>query len=203
MNIYVSKYMSGKMQGIHSISTSVLANPVCRARRKNPNSICSHCYAVNTLNRYHAAERHYAENFHLLNDHLLTAGEIPVINASIFRLESFGDLASPTQAENYLRIASANPWCTFAIWTKNPGFMDKAIRRAGKPKNLICILSSEKLNCVSQAYRNYAWVDHVFTVYDKEHKPDAEINCGARSCMGCRRCYTLGNEEFFISERLK
>ena len=200
--LFISTNMSGKMSDIWGLSTSVLENHICALRRGDPESICSKCFAAATVGRYHALQRHMDDNYHLLQN-ILPDEDLPIIPADIFRLESFGDLGSVNQALNYLRICELNPTCTFALWTKNPGFLDKAIRRAGKPKNLICILSSPKLDIITDQYPRFDWLGHVFTVYHDWAKPDEEINCGARSCRGCMRCYTLGNDEFFISERLK
>ena len=38
----------------------------------------------------------------------------------------------------------------------------------------------------------YPFVSKLFTCYDKEYlkeHPEVDINCGARSCMLCQRCY--------------
>jgi hypothetical protein len=195
--------MTGKMSGINSLSTSAAVNPICKARAADPTSVCSKCYAMASLKRFSGLRDHTARNFEILNAGLIPADEIPVINSGIFRLEAFGDLGSAVHAANYLQIAALNPWCTFALWTKNPGFLDAAIKKYGKPANLICILSSDKLNTVTDSYKRYDWADHVFTVYTKDAMEDFNINCGSRDCLHCRRCYTVGNTEFFINERLK
>lgn len=52
--------MSGKMTGITCLSTSVLCNPFCAARRKNADCICSKCYAAATCSRYSALEKKHA-----------------------------------------------------------------------------------------------------------------------------------------------
>ena len=106
--VHVSDYMSGKMEGIPSISTSCLENPICRARMENGESVCSHCFAAATLDRYTAA------------------------------------------GENHF--------------------------------------------------------DHIFTVFDKKTADfygDGFINCGARDCATCRRCYGKNPQEFNVKELLK
>lgn len=202
--IHVSYGMSGKMAGIPSISTSVLHNPTCQARAKIAGSICSKCYAASTVKRYGALRGHLALNLGRLANADLTPAQIPYINGAICRFESFGDLANVTHAKNYIRIAAENPHCVFTLWTKNPGFVKSAIDELGKPQNLIVILSSFHLNKVDSAAA-FPFVDHVFTVYDKAtiEREGIQINCGARDCMTCRRCYTLGNADFYISEKLK
>jgi hypothetical protein len=44
----------------------------------------------------------------------------------------------------------------------------------------------------------------VFTVYDKAYSKqhNVEINCGARNCLTCHKCYEH-NDIFFVNETLK
>lgn len=202
--VFVSK-PSGKMSGIPTITTSMLCNPICAKRSQNESSVCSHCYAKRGLAIYPAARVRYEENTLQLSGHDLQQFEIPYINSTIARFESHGDLINVTHAKNYIRIANANPWCTFAIWTKNAGFLNFAIRELGKPENLICILSSDTLNTPTESYKRFPWVDKVFTVYDKQYlqNESVSINCGAKSCLTCRKCYTKSDPDFFINEILK
>ena len=202
--VHVSRGMSGKMAGILAISTSVIENAVCQARAKIKGSVCEKCFALSTVKRYGALAAHLALNLERLAGADLTPAQVPYINGTLCRFEAFGDLANVTHAKNYIRIAAANPHCTFALWTKNPGFLKKAIDELGKPANLIVVLSSFHLNKIDSAAA-FPFVDHVFTVYDAEtiERENVEINCGARDCMGCRRCYTVGNADFYISEKLK
>ena len=54
----------------------------------------------------------------------------------------------------------------------------------------IIVFSSLFLNKESDA-AGYDFIDKVFTVYDENtiKNQGIEINCGARSCFKCRRCY--------------
>ena len=145
--IHVSDYMSGKMSGIPSISTSCLVNPICIKRMQDGESVCCHCFAAATMQRYSSAGQHAENNFHLLNAEVLPLEMLPRFrNVAIVRIESFGDVASVTQAINYLNIAKVNPFITFAAWTKNAAIWNKAIAQAGKPENLSLVYSSFKLN---------------------------------------------------------
>ena len=189
--IWVSDDMSGKMDGIPSVSTSCLVNPYCQARMKNGEMVCAHCFAETQQERYSASREHSIANYELLNGEILPLEALPRFgNVSKVRIESFGDLGSITQAINYLRMVAINPHCTFAWWTKNHNFVTKAIERIGyKPKNLILVASSVKLN---EAAKLPAYFDKVFTVYDKKTiaRDNIQINCGARSCVTCGRCYS-------------
>ena len=196
---------TGKMTGIPTITTSMMCNPICAERSKDPESVCSHCYASRGLKIYKAAREHYKDNTEILFSHELLPHEMPILNAKIVRFESHGDLVNTTHAKNYIRIAYANPWATIAIWTKNAAIMNIAIKELGKPDNLICVLSSDRLNIPTEEYKRFPWVNKVFTVYDKSYidKHSVNINCGAKSCMSCRKCYTKDDPDFFINEKLK
>ena len=50
-DVVVSHGMTGKMEGIDSISTSCILNTFCEARKKDPDSVCSHCYATSRLRK--------------------------------------------------------------------------------------------------------------------------------------------------------
>ena len=194
--------MSGKMSGITCLSTSVLCNPFCAARRTNGKCICSKCYAAATVSRYSALEKNMQANSRLLTSRLFHYDELPVINAQIFRFEAFGDLINATQCRNYFRIAKKNPGVRFALWTKNSGTVRKAISEGeSKPDNLIILLSSSIIGERADASK-WDFVDKTFTVYAKDQLGDEHINCGARACLTCQRCYHKDTETD-IRERLK
>lgn len=183
---------TGKMEGMQSLSTSCICNPACIARMKDSDSICSHCFAAAMHKRYGNLSIRMEQNYQILSNKLFEIEELPMINAAWFRFESFGDLGSVTQARNYLRIAKRNPQTFFAIWTKNPSFMAKAIAIEGKPENINIILSSPYMNTTCDESK-WSFVDKTFTVYDKQHSDGVKINCGDKKCMECRICYTKNN----------
>jgi hypothetical protein len=193
--------MSGKMSGVNCLSTSNLCNPFCAARKKDPDSICSKCYAAGTCARYSALNANMTRNSEILTTKLFEISEMPLINAAIFRFEAFGDLINATQCINYFRLCKANPHVRFALWTKNPGIVRQALATEEKPENLIILLSSHKIGVKVDAEK-WEFVDKTFTVYRKEDMPECEINCGARSCLACQRCYRKDTETE-IKEYLK
>lgn len=204
--VYVSDHMSGKLEGIPAISTSVLLNPICQARAKDPDSVCAKCFAMNTVNRYKDLRHHLEENTEALTKPL-ALNDLPrfALNVGFVREEAFGDTQNVTQAINYINIAMVNPSTRVTVWTKNPKHYMFALEEVEKPENLTIIYSSPHLN-KEDAYilERYPFIDKVFTVYTddyiKEH--GIEINCGGRKCVACGRCY-LKNDERFIRERLK
>ena len=67
------------------------------------------------------------------------------------------------------------------------------------------IVSSPMMNKRMELDREKFWfVDHVFTVYDKDYieANNVNVNCGARSCLGCQHCYRK-DTEFYVNEKLK
>lgn len=200
---------TGKMAGMISLSTSVLENPNCQKRAKIKGSICEKCFAATMAKRYGKGfQDKYKKNTEVLTTTVIPKNEWPEVNALYFRLESFGDLNNSIQVMNYFNLASRNPKTVFALWTKNPRFIAEAIT-AGykKPKNLIIIYSSPMLNAKVNAEKLlgiYPFIDKVFTVYDGKTvvNENIEINCGARNCFTCGKCYSKRTTKE-IREKLK
>jgi len=204
--LHVSDDMSGKLSGIPSISTSCRCNPHCLRRMTSGrlDAICRACFAEKTLGRYDDTERAAESNFLLLTSGLLPDEWIPRFgNVQFVRIESFGDLYNVNQARNYLRIIKNNPRVTFAWWTKNAGILARAIKLEGRPKNVVLVQSSERIDRPEE--KRFPFFDHVFTVYRSEETAAAHgrrINCGARDCLGCLRCYSRRTARD-VSELLK
>ena len=160
-------------------------------------------------------EEHLRQNFYKLNKRLLTPKEAKAveITTQLGRIESFGDVASVTQARNYIRIIKAHPRTRFGIWSKNWGIWLVAFKKeGGKPANCTYVYSSMNINQPDTPNpRMLPYVDHVFTVWDKEHydaviAADPKSECAGLSCKQCRKCYHKANANgstFYINERLR
>ena len=196
--------MSGKMLGMASLSTSAKGNKICQNRAKHKDTICAHCYAMALLEYRKNLETKTERNADFLGDAIIPTEEMPFLNASIFRIEAYGDLRNEIQAENYLNLIEANPHVQFGWWTKNPWLIARVLKHRTKPENVQIVYSSPYIGKTWDMRKLYPFIDKVFTVYTKEYaKAHAEeINCGARSCMACQRCYHA-NSETFINEILK
>lgn len=183
---------TGKMYGMASLSTSVVENPICAKRAKVKGSICEKCFANNMFKMYGESFRDcFKKNTEVLTTTIIPVRDWPIINYRIFRLEAFGDLQNSIQVENYFNFCKRNPGTTFALWTKNPYFIYEAIRNGNsKPKNLIIIQSSCFIN--KEDKKSFGFIDKVFTVYSKPYikENNISINCGARNCLECGRCYS-------------
>lgn len=197
----------GKMQHIHSISTSTLLNENCRERAKNVLSICHYCYSEALTKCRKQLEARLKGNTELLTKSVIPFEELPTITDDIFRFESFGDLMNSTQVKNYFNICRKNPFTTFALWTKNPAFIDMAIKAgSAKPENIIIIYSSPIIGAPAvnaKVLQRFPFIDKCFTVFTPEQAENVIINCGSRSCFTCRKCYSKDDKTFYINEQLK
>ena len=195
---------TGKMAGMASLSTSVIENPICAARAKVPGSICEKCFAAQMFKRYGKGFSDcFAKNTEVLTTVEIPVEEWPILNYAFFRFESFGDLQNETQVRNYFNLCNKNPHTTFALWTKNPEFIARVIEAGmAKPKNIIIIQSSSFINKPED--KKYDFIDKVFTVYDKKYikENNVVINCGARNCLECGRCYNKRTGAV-VSEQVK
>ena len=194
---------TGKMKGMQSLSTSCLCNDFCRKRFECKDLVCSHCYAQRQMKAYKSLNACLERNTEILTGRVLRNDEIPMINVLFFRFESFGDLINTTQVVNYFNICKQNKQTHFALWTKNPWIIEEAMETGiKKPGNLQIVYSSPCLNDVVEPA--YEFIDKVFTVFDKEYiqQHDIDVNCGAKSCFLCHKCYTKGKVKY-INEKLK
>lgn len=189
--LHLTENHTGKMEGFASLSTCCLNNTLCMTRKANKETICSHCYASAMLKRYSNLTLALQNNTEILTTRVLSNDELPVLNYRFFRLEAFGDLNNGIQVINYFNLCKKNPDTDFALWTKNPWLIAQVIKEGNeKPGNLNIIFSSIFTNKVNTVVANrYDFIDKVFTVYDKNHAQEVEINCGSKKCMDCKRCY--------------
>lgn len=194
------------MSGLHSLSTSVTANPRCLQRMQRGDSICAKCFAAAMMKRYKTLNTATTENARILSGSVLPVEVLPLIPVKYFRFEAFGDLINQNQVVNYFNIAKKNPDTLCALWTKNPDIIAKAIEAGhDKPANLQIVLSSPLINKPIKLTK-YGFIDKIFTVYDKTGAKDVNINCGARSCLSCGRCYRPnpdGVKIQYVNELLK
>lgn len=198
----------GKMSGMQSLSTSPNKNKQCNKNCLIPGSICEKCFSKKQLECYTNQDLSLMKNYDILTGSILSVEDLPIINALYFRFEAFGDLANTNQVINYFNIAKNNPDVRFTIWTKNPQIMKKAIDQGHeKPVNLTVIYSSLFVNKsvkIEVLKKKYDFIDKIFTVYDQKtiDQENININCGARSCMKCLKCYRK-NDLIYINEKLK
>lgn len=199
--LHITTNHTGKMTGMQSLSTSCKTNPNCARYSQIPGSVCSKCYAQRQMKMYTNMSAAFERNADILTTRILDNEELPLINACYFRFEAFGDLHNVTQIINYFNICKKNPDVHFALWTKNPYIIKEVADQ--KPKNIVILVSSLFINKPIDI-ENMPWIDKVFTVYDKEtiEREKININCGARNCLKCHRCYKKGGAKN-VNEKLK
>ena len=196
-----------KLRGIQSISTSVLWNRWCMARRELKGAVCQKCYAEHLVKARKDLHNCLISNYILLTSHMLDDREIAriLLDTRYVRIESFGDVANVTQARNYIHIILANPDIRFAIWSKNKAIWRKAFALEGKPENCTFVYSSLYVNKAEVITLDDWFIDHVFTVWDDEHYASfrgTPSECAGLSCRACLKCYTK-NSQFYINEELR
>lgn len=194
---------SGKMSGMVSISTSVTTNERCKKNAQIKGSICEKCFASKQMRVFPSMEKPMVENQRILTSSVLPMELLPTINNLYFRFEAFGDLNNDIQVMNYFNLCYKNPKTKFALWTKNPDFIESTIKQGyKKPENLNIVLSSLFIN--QERKSKYDFVDKIFTVYDPTYieENNVSINCGSRNCFECGLCYEKNNVTI-INEKLK
>lgn len=210
--VWVTDHSKGtKLEGIQSINTSVVLNPICQKRAQNPGSVCAKCYAANLLKMRKTLAEHLVNNTEILTKPMtdIQIATVPV-NSYFVRVESFGDVANVEQCKNYIRIAMAHPYQKFGAWTKNMGLWAKAFEEIGKPENLSMVISSPRVNergKIEPKYRK--WIDHRFTVWTKDEYKRRGFAGGCTACAGIScieqcgcKCYRK-DTSFDIDEMLR
>lgn len=210
--LWIVHHYDKKLEGIDSISSSVLDNCKCAAWRKIAGCICQHCYAHNQQAVQGGLREHNVLNGLILRNVLLPVAalrRLPILFPYL-RIESFGDVANVTQARNYIRIIKAFPGKRCAIWSKNLAIWAEAFKLEGKPKNTTFVFSSPYVDkqVAETIVESFPFIDHIFTVYTKKYarENNININCGGRKCLECIRkktgCYYRGGT-LYINEELK
>ncbi len=186
--IHITKHSKDrKMESMQSINVNPLTNRFCISSHKN-DMICKKCYAINQVKMYGGMVKPLQSNSDILSTYNLKISDVPVINAQVFRFNSFGELINETHYKNLIMIARLNPDTIFSLWTKRFKIVQKAQSKIAKPDNLILIHSSYKVNKEEELPDGF---DKVFTVYDRWYASvhDVVINCQER-CNECRICYS-------------
>lgn len=182
---------TGKMQGMNSLSSSCVTNPLCKKRRGIEGSVCQKCFSFRQHGRLNTDfTTAFVNNGRILSERILGFNEIPHIFTNTFRFESFGDIINETHLINFVNIADKNPKTMFALWTKNFDIV-KRVFDSGveKPENLIIVASSLMVN---KKIMLPEYCDKVFTVYTKDYvrRRGTKINCGENKCAICGYCYS-------------
>lgn len=203
----VSQGLTGKMTGMPAITTSMLCNAHCQKLSNIIGTVCEKCYTMKYLKSRPAVEKCYAENTDLLTSSIIPIKQLPFINASMCRLETFGDIVNTTHLQNYVNLIKKNNHCMFSLFTKNYTVVFDYFKTHKQPKNLSIVISSLIINepFELEFIPDYLTNVKIFTVYSKPFAKgnNVAINCGKNRCVDCRRCYTKNKNPIYVSEILK
>ena len=190
-----------------AITSSMLCNEHCQKLSNIIGTVCEKCYTMKYLKSRPAVEKCYAENTELLTSSVIPIKQLPFINATMCRLETFGDIVNATHLQNYINLIKKNNHCMFALFTKNYTVVFDYFKTHKQPKNLSLVISSLLLDepFGLEFLPEYLTNVKIFTVYSKPFAKgnNVTINCGKNRCVDCRRCYTKNKNPIFISEILK
>lgn len=201
--VHISFTLTAKLELVVAIGTNPHKNPHCEAMSKHEHCICHDCYS--RACKYTATNRNTAENYDILNDHIIPVSEwFDLEGYPLVRIEWSGDLASIVQSQNYINFINRNPLSHFGWWTKHLNYVCPLFDLDGKPANVSLVYSSPVVGVPAHIPAKWMhYVDHRFTVYDVPQN-DSVINCGKRDCVGCQKCYIHdGTTPFDIAEAKK
>jgi hypothetical protein len=193
--------MSGKLKDIQAINTNPLTNDFCRKMHDSGNNkiICTECYSCAMLKAYRKnCVPAFENNSDVLSNISLTEKDIPKIKTSIVRIHAHGELINQTHLQNILMIVKHYPEKTFSLYTKRLDIINEYCVNNTLPSNLIMVYSNPLIdNPITTVPAHFNKVFNVCRTSNVD-----KINCGARSCDGCRRCYDL-NKDNIIYEMIK
>ena len=200
-NIHLSK-MTGKLDGLHAISTNTVSNKFCQKMNASnkDNQICRICYSHNMLKSYRKnMQPALQRNSDALAQGILDDADIPFYIHAFMRINAHGELINDTHFINIILIARKNPHCNFALWTKRKDIINRVIKRYSNdhrpPDNLILVYSNPTINKVM--YEPPKHFHKVFNNVEYEHKTE-EQNCTGQQCINCMLCYTHNDVSVII-----
>lgn len=203
----VTNRMTGKMEGMTAISSSMRNNPNCARLHKIKGSVCEKCYSNTALSYRQKVNDCYVKNGEVLSERPIPDNQLPFINASFVRLETHGDLINAQHLDNYMRLCKKNPHCFFVLWSKQYKLILDYFKDHKPPTNFRLVVSSLMLNrkINIKPFVELGLKTQSFTVYTKEYTKNnsVKINCGSKKCIDCRLCYNPKSRTVNISELLK
>ena len=197
-NIHLSK-MTGKLDGLHAISTNTVTNKFCQKMNSSnkDNQICTICYSHNMLKSYRKnMQPALQRNSDALSQSILDDADIPFYIHAFMRINAHGELINDTHFINIILTARKNPHCNFALWTKRKDIINRVAYHEDNhkafangmdlPSNLILVYSNPTINKIM--YEPPKHFHKVFNNVEYEHKT-GEQNCTGQKCISCMLCY--------------
>lgn len=200
--VHISK-MSGKLNGLRSISTNTMTNLYCIKMNQAKDGICTKCYSHYMLKTYRKnCQPAFQRNSNLLSTKIIHMNDLPIITDEYFRFNAHGELINETHLVNLIRIAVKNPGTMFALWTKRKDLIkkwDKA-QKGDWPKNLNRIYSNPKIADILESPPQ--GFQKVFNNVPEDMEPERQ-NCTGQKCIDCLLCYKYNSGVDTIIEKVK
>jgi len=189
MKIKVSE-MSGKLKDIQAINTNPLTNDFCQSMNasSNNNIICTQCYSCSMLLAYRKnCVPSFENNSQALLQEVIEPNDMPIFNNKndIVRIHAHGELQNAQHLQNLLKIVKDNPAKIFSLYTKRLDIINDVLGVTQTPSNLIMVYSNPMID--KPIIKVPQHFNKVFNVVRTTNLN--KINCGAKSCNGCRNCY--------------
>ena len=192
--------MNGKLDGLKAISSNTKTNPYCIKQNAcgNPLNICTKCYSHKMLDTFRKnMEPALQRNSDALSTSILPIDQLPVILDAYFRFNAHGEIINEIHLTNLCNIATKNPRCNFALWTKQNGIIGKYFDNNAKPSNLILIYSNPKINSILRKPPKH--FDKTFNNV-LEHMSVNRQNCTGQQCKNCLLCYNHGTTDTIVEK---
>ena len=173
----------GKMNGFCSINGNSLTNKFCQTMKKTE-SICKKCYSDKFLSFRGSARNRFELNDLFISNFILDKKDLPIIDATYFRFNGFGELINQNHLINIVNICDDNPQTNFSLFTKRLDIVTSVFSSIKKPKNLKIVFSNSKIDNILT--ENPIHCDKVFNVVSVDQD---SINCKG-SCINCLKCYS-------------
>ncbi len=191
--------MTGKLNGLHAISTNTITNEFCQKMNasKKASQICRQCYSHQMLKSYRKnMQPSLQRNSDVLAKSILDVTDIPFYIDAFMRINAHGELINNNHFINIINIALKNPHCNFALWSKRKSIVNAVVKLGYKiPSNLILVFSNPTINKIM--YEPPEHFHKVFNNVEYDHKID-EQNCTGQRCIDCRKCYNHNNFSVII-----
>lgn len=182
--------MTGKLDGLRSISTNTVSNPFCQKMYHSgkEDNICTKCYSNKMLRTYRKSmEPALQRNSDLLSKHVSDSIlKATRIMEAFIRVNAHGELINEHHLANIVRLAELKQHCNVTLWTKRADIVRKFFNVHDKPDNLILIFSNSLIGNIMKKPPKY--FDKTFNNVPESMYQDKQ-NCTGQKCADCLLCY--------------
>lgn len=193
--------MTGKLEGLRSISSNTRSNPFCQKMYHSgkADNICTKCYSNKMLRTYRknnqpALQRNSDLLSKPVSDAILKATRIL---DSFLRINAHGELINEQHLANIVRLAELKTHCNVTVWTKRADIVRKFFNVHDKPDNLILIFSNSLIGNIMKKPPKY--FDKTFNNVPESMHKDKQ-NCTGQKCADCLLCYKKNGVDTIVEK---